>query len=94
MTATAHGCPPGADDLFGPIVNPHCRGGFDFTLLFEQSVLSMIPAAIIVVAFPLRLAYLATSRSKTQLGPIRLLKLVRSGDNEQLMGTMELTWIS
>ncbi|PHH93023.1 hypothetical protein CDD83_2133 [Cordyceps sp. RAO-2017] len=68
-------CLPEADDRFGPVVGPECRGGFDLTLLFEQSVLSIVPAAVIIVAFPLRLAYLATSRPKTRPGRARLVKL-------------------
>ena len=45
---------PGADDVFGPVVL-NCRSGFDFTLLFEQSVLTIIPAALLLIATPIRL---------------------------------------
>ena len=77
VTTATHGCSPRADDLFGPVVGRQCRGGFDLTLLFEQAVLSIIPAAIIIVDFPLRFAYLATARPKTLLRPARFWKLVR-----------------
>ncbi|KAL3958373.1 hypothetical protein ACCO45_006535 [Purpureocillium lilacinum] len=76
VTTATHDCSPRADDLFGPVVGRQCRGGFDLTLLFEQAVLSIIPAAIIVVAFPLRFAYLATARPKTLLRPARFWKLL------------------
>jgi hypothetical protein len=46
------------DNSFGPVVIPGCRGGFDFTLLFEQSYLSIVPSAVLTIAFPLRLQYL------------------------------------
>ncbi|PHH63516.1 hypothetical protein CDD81_5797 [Ophiocordyceps australis] len=71
----ARHCPPYADDVFGPIVDGHCRGGFDFTLLFQQAFLSIIPASIFIVLFPLRVAYLATSRIKAAPGLNRYLKL-------------------
>ena len=29
------------EEAFGPAVRPVCRGGFDFTLLFEESILSI-----------------------------------------------------
>ncbi|KAE8348413.1 ABC transporter-like protein [Aspergillus coremiiformis] len=46
------------DDIFGPSVATHCRSGFDFTLLFEQSILSLLPSAILIVVFPWRLSHL------------------------------------
>ncbi|KAE8388725.1 hypothetical protein BDV23DRAFT_107757 [Aspergillus alliaceus] len=34
------------DGWFGPVVaTGHCRGGFDFTVSFEASVLNFVPAA-------------------------------------------------
>ncbi|RDA86714.1 hypothetical protein CP532_4180 [Ophiocordyceps camponoti-leonardi (nom. inval.)] len=66
-------CLPEADDSFGPLVASYCR--FDLTLLFEQSVLSIGPASVIIIAFPLRLAYLASSHLKTRPGRQRLVKL-------------------
>ncbi|KAB2571080.1 ABC transporter C family member 4 [Lasiodiplodia theobromae] len=39
-------CEPAADDRFGPIVGPECRNGLDFTLRFEDTILSILPAAI------------------------------------------------
>lgn len=67
---------PVYDDAFGPAINEECRGGFDFTLLFEQSMLGILPAAIFLLAFPARFAYLARQEEKTLLGPTRRKKLV------------------
>ncbi|OJJ95656.1 hypothetical protein ASPACDRAFT_1875772 [Aspergillus aculeatus ATCC 16872] len=41
-------CPFALDDLWGPTVHP-CRRAFDFTLLFEQSVLSILPSSLFLV---------------------------------------------
>ncbi|KGO43424.1 ABC transporter, integral membrane type 1 [Penicillium expansum] len=37
------------DNSFGPIVRPSCRGGFDFTLLFENAILTILPCSLIIV---------------------------------------------
>ncbi|VUC31530.1 unnamed protein product [Clonostachys rosea] len=39
---------PQADDAFGPVV-AHCRQGFDFTLLFEQFILSAVPSVLVLL---------------------------------------------
>lgn len=45
------------DDRFGPHADG-CRGGFDFTLLFEETILTLLPLAIILLITPLRIFYL------------------------------------
>lgn len=35
-------CDVSADTYFGPRVSP-CRRAFDFTLLFEQGILTLVP---------------------------------------------------
>ncbi|KAI1277349.1 ABC transporter [Xylaria sp. FL0933] len=57
-------CPSDADSSFGPAINSGCRGGFDFTLLFEESVLSLLPAALFILVAALRVVYLVKSRTK------------------------------
>lgn len=42
-------CNAKADEAFGPVVNG-CRDSFDFTLLFEQSILSVLPSAFAIVS--------------------------------------------
>ncbi|KAF3384453.1 Metal resistance protein YCF1 [Penicillium rolfsii] len=41
-----------------------CRGGFDFSLLFEETVLSLLPIALISLLVPLRLWQLSQKRRK------------------------------
>lgn len=64
-----------ADDVFGPIVSG-CRGDFDFTLLFEQSILSSVPSSILILLVPLRLFHLRRSIVKTFPNPIQTAKSV------------------
>ncbi|OTB09170.1 hypothetical protein M426DRAFT_7187 [Hypoxylon sp. CI-4A] len=66
------------DDLFGPFIDHHCRGGFDFTLFFEQTVLTAIPAAVFIVASLWRIVDLKKSRPETLLTPARYWKLAAS----------------
>lgn len=42
-------CSHHADDSFGPKVEA-CRQGFDFTLLFEQTMMSAVPSALMIIA--------------------------------------------
>ncbi|KAL5046465.1 hypothetical protein BDW71DRAFT_181773 [Aspergillus fruticulosus] len=58
------GCRPEADNVFGPVVTS-CRDGFDFTLLFEQAILSMAPSALVLAASAYRLRVLYRQPSKT-----------------------------
>ncbi|QKX58862.1 uncharacterized protein TRUGW13939_05990 [Talaromyces rugulosus] len=47
------------DSSFGPQVRTqNCRGGLDFTVLFEESMLSLAPAALLLLIAPFRLAHL------------------------------------
>ena len=45
------------DNTFGPYAG-HCRGGFDFTLLFQDSILSILPLALLLLVAPFRISYL------------------------------------
>ncbi|VUC23924.1 unnamed protein product [Clonostachys rosea] len=58
-------CLPAADSAFGPVVAIDCRGGFDFTLYFEQTALGLLPAALFGAWFPVRLIYLTRASTKT-----------------------------
>ncbi|KAJ6444580.1 ABC multidrug transporter [Purpureocillium lavendulum] len=81
MNASTPLCAPTADAAFGPAVAAGCRGGFDFTLLFEQAVFVLLPASLLLVAAPLRLVRLAKApvyvgapklrASKLRLGPLQ-----------------------
>ncbi|KAF4592615.1 ABC transporter [Ophiocordyceps camponoti-floridani] len=39
-------CSMSVEDHFGPSVDQSCLGGFDFTLLFEESILTLVPLAV------------------------------------------------
>lgn len=43
-----------ADNSFGPVVPPDCRAGFDFTLFFEQTILSIMPCGLFLLVSWLR----------------------------------------
>lgn len=53
-----------------------CGETWDFTLLFEQAILGVIPAAAFILAGAIRLVRLAGKSHKTVSNPARFLKLV------------------
>ncbi|KAF6795321.1 ABC multidrug transporter [Colletotrichum sojae] len=56
------GCP---DDTFGPWAGFLCRGGFDFTLLFEESILTIPLQCIFLLVLPFRVSQLCYMSRKT-----------------------------
>ena len=78
-TITSPVCEPTADAFFGPTIGHECRGGFDFTILFEQSLI-MIPALLLLVASPVRLSQLSKTPAVSYIGSggrvLKWLKLV------------------
>ncbi|KAM5348158.1 hypothetical protein ACJ41O_007982 [Fusarium nematophilum] len=68
-------CALSADDGFGPVVGPGCRDGFDFTLTFEQSILVLLPAGILLVLAPFRLFHLRNAPVKVTGHRLRVVKL-------------------
>ncbi|CAJ2506119.1 Uu.00g002490.m01.CDS01 [Anthostomella pinea] len=65
-----------ADTSFGPYAGKDCRGGFDFTLLFEESILSILPITLILCAAPFRILFLWGKQSKVSWSPILPTKLI------------------
>lgn len=65
----------GVDNTFGPHA-ANCRGDFDFTLLFEETVLSLLPLTLLLIAAPLRIGYLFKKDWKVVQSPLLPLKLV------------------
>ena len=63
------------DNTFGPHAG-YCRGGFDFTLLFEEGILTLLPVAIFLIAAPARIYYLLGKQSKVIGSSLLILKLV------------------
>ena len=50
------------DNRFGP----HLPGVFDFTLLFEQSILSLLPTALFILFTPLRVLPLVKRANRAE----------------------------
>ncbi|KAJ5356748.1 ABC transporter integral membrane type 1 [Penicillium concentricum] len=64
------------DSLFGPIVSQHsCRGGFDFTVLFEAWIFNITPAACFLLLLPIRLFQLSRESLKVKTSSIHLATL-------------------
>ncbi|AEO64844.1 uncharacterized protein THITE_35966 [Thermothielavioides terrestris NRRL 8126] len=55
------------DDSFGPHAG-ECRGGFDFTLLFEETILTLLPLCLLLVVLPLRINFLLRRAKKLAAG--------------------------
>lgn len=53
-----------------------CRGGFDFSLLFEESILQILPILLMLIIAPARLWLLSYSRNKVVSSFLVLIKLV------------------
>jgi hypothetical protein len=67
-----------SDNAFGPAIDARCRGGFDFTLLFEHIFLSIAPSAVLLLVLPFRLASLCRSQPVVRADRLCLAKLVIS----------------
>ena len=76
MNISAPLCAPTADAAFGPVVDAACRGGFDFTLVFEQSIFVLLPASLLILVAPLRLIQLRKASVKVTDHVSRAIKLV------------------
>ncbi|KAL4880341.1 P-loop containing nucleoside triphosphate hydrolase protein [Aspergillus karnatakaensis] len=68
-------CPPSVDTSFGPWAGA-CRGAFDFTLLFEESILSLPLQCIFLLLLPIRLLQLVRADTKIAVTGLRNWKLV------------------
>ena len=64
------------DDTWGPHAEA-CRGGLDFTLLFEETILTILPLAVVLCLIPLRVIYLSRRLTKVNSGILLPAKLVR-----------------
>jgi ATP-binding cassette subfamily C (CFTR/MRP) protein 1 len=70
-------CSLSADYLFGPQVSP-CRRSFDFTVLFEESILGILPSGIFLVLACFRVWTLIHHKRKTHVSCFYAYKLVSS----------------
>lgn len=65
-----------ADNSFGPLVPTSCRA-FDFTLLFENIFLSLLPSAALVLASSFRLWKIRHAGAGTTRALLQFSKQVR-----------------
>lgn len=75
MTSILPQCSISTQNHFGP-ANNDCHGGFDFTLLFEETILAIGPLSLVLLALPFRLYALSRTNPKVRLGWLHSLKLV------------------
>lgn len=75
-------CLPSADDAFGPWAGRR-RRGFDFTLLFEESILALPVSCLLILSIPVRMLQLASEKRKVIYSPLQFQKLVRSSNLDQ-----------
>ncbi|KAF5605003.1 multidrug resistance-associated 1 [Fusarium pseudocircinatum] len=75
MNSSENLCTSSVDAAFGPFVGPVCRDGFDFTLVFEQSILVLSPAALLLILAPIRLFRLRNVPVKVTGHRLRTVKL-------------------
>ncbi|KAJ5091112.1 hypothetical protein NUU61_005982 [Penicillium alfredii] len=68
-------CPSSSDNRFGPQVLVQCRP-FDFTLLFENVVFAVVPAAVFLLAISARIPVLVRSPVKVTSHKLAAWKLV------------------
>lgn len=84
--------PPGCQDQsFGPFAGYHCRGGMDFTLRFEESILVIPLQCILLAILPFRLMKLAKTESKVRWGILQPFKLVSTCQTQRLHANYILT---
>ncbi|RBR06336.1 hypothetical protein FVER53590_07622 [Fusarium verticillioides] len=77
-----------ADNAFGP----QRAGVFDFTILFEQSILSLLPTGLFILLVPLRLYVLWNNERVTKPGPLLWAKIVTIGIYASLQTTLLVLW--
>lgn len=69
------------DNTFGPAVTD-CCGNFDFTLLFEESILSILPSAIFLLIVPSRLLHVYRGSKKVRRSLLQILKMVSFNETQ------------
>ncbi|KAF2757243.1 canalicular multispecific organic anion transporter 1 [Pseudovirgaria hyperparasitica] len=80
------------DNTFGPYAGS-CRGGFDFTLYFEDTILTILPVVVLLILAPARLLYLRTTRPKVVRSRWRFVKLTGYASLAALNFAALILWI-
>lgn len=73
------------DNEFGPFFRVPGAVTFDFTLLFEDTILSILPSCLLLLTAPLRIVQLWRTSRKVRFSALRTIKLV---------GVAQILWIS
>jgi ATP-binding cassette subfamily C (CFTR/MRP) protein 1 len=73
---SSHGLNVCKERAFGPTVVSSCRGGFDFTAIFEETILFIGPSTIFVLAACLNIAWLCRKEVKVTSGFRQVLKFI------------------
>lgn len=68
-------CDVSADTHFGPRVSP-CRRDFDFTLLFEQGILALLPDLSFLILCFCRWYFIRGERKEIRCGAVSTYKMV------------------
>lgn len=69
------GCSSFLDNSFGPVIEP-CARAFDFTLYFEETVLSIVPSSAFLVLAFIRISLLRTRKPLVVVSLLRIVKVV------------------
>lgn len=70
-------CSIDSDRVFGPAVQG-CRSDFDFTLLFQDTILSILPSSVLLILASTKLIALIHRPAVARLGWLYHSKLVSS----------------
>lgn len=81
-------CNAVVDASFGPWAGEACRGGFDFTLLFEETILAIPLQSIAVAVMAARIAYLSRAEVKVVPSSLRWVKLLLSVTSVSLSASL------
>lgn len=69
-------CTIHVQDLFGPVAQ--CYGGFDFTLFFEETILTLVPTSVVLLLLPFLIPGVLRSRARVLKTWHHIAKLVNS----------------
>ncbi|KAK2738485.1 hypothetical protein FQN57_007000 [Myotisia sp. PD_48] len=86
-------CSKEIQDTFGPKVVDSCVGGFDFTLLFEESILTLLPQAIATIWALQRLLALRNATTIVKSSWLLFLKLFLFASYIILHITVLAVWV-
>lgn len=75
MTGVPLQCSVATQNHFGP-VNKNCHDGFDLTLLLEETILTIGPLSLVLLALPFRVYVLSQKSPKACVEWLHRLKLV------------------